>query len=78
MIEKPSESVIRNALKVGQDIAINEFNKLGKEGQFKEGWPLVETFGDGYGEPYNPERIVVGMLKDGRIVKSKLKYETKK
>ena len=30
--------------------------------------PMQDTFGDGYGEPYNPNRKAWGVLKDGRGV----------
>lgn len=43
-----------------------EFNKLVEDG-FKDG-PWMETFGDGYGEPYNPHRQAYGVTKDGRGV----------
>lgn len=30
--------------------------------------PYLDTFGDGYGEPYRPNRRAGGTLKDGRVV----------
>jgi hypothetical protein len=44
-----------------------EFDEHAKEKNFEEG-PLIETFGDGYGEPYNPNRLVFGTLKGGEKV----------
>lgn len=44
-----------------------EFDVLMNEPGFVDG-PFVETFGDGYGEPYNPNRQAFGELKDGRGV----------
>jgi len=43
-----------------------EFDQLVDDG-FVDG-PFRDTFGDGYGEPYNPHRQAFGMLKDGRGV----------
>jgi hypothetical protein len=51
----------------GKKILIKEFDKLCKEKKFKEG-PFIETFGDGYGEPYNPNRYVKGVLKNNKKV----------
>lgn len=36
-------------------------------GDFADG-PFRDSFGDGYGEPYNPYRQAFGTLKDGRGV----------
>lgn len=36
-------------------------------GDFSDG-PFLSSFGDGYGQPYNPNRQAGGTLKDGRIV----------
>ncbi|MEK6914235.1 MAG: hypothetical protein AABW83_01150 [Nanoarchaeota archaeon] len=44
-----------------------EFNSLCRNKDFIDG-PFKESLGDGYGEPYNPNRQVFGRLKDGRIV----------
>lgn len=44
-----------------------EFDKLAREKMFESG-PLVDTFGDGYGEPYNPYRQAFGILNDGKGV----------
>ncbi len=44
-----------------------EFDTHYKGGDFMEG-PYRETFGDGYGEPYNPNRQAFGKLKKGNIV----------
>jgi hypothetical protein len=43
------------------------FDQLVAEKGFQDG-PYVETFGDGQGEPYNPDRQAWGTLKDGRRV----------
>ena len=50
-------------------ISISEFDDLARKGQFLNG-PFVSTFGDGYGEPYNPDRPVWGQLKTGEVVRS--------
>lgn len=50
-------------------IPIAEFDSLARENQFAEG-PFIDTFGDGYGEPYMAKRRVFGTLKDGRKVES--------
>lgn len=52
-----------------EEIDIEEFDKLARAKQFDEG-PLIDSFGDGYGEPYQPQRTVMGILKDGRRVRS--------
>ena len=44
-----------------------QFDKLARKKQFKSG-PMVDTFGDAYGEPYNPYRQAFGILKDGKGV----------
>lgn len=44
-----------------------ELDKLLDAGEFVDG-PFLSTFGNGYGEPYNPNRQAGGTLKDGRIV----------
>lgn len=44
-----------------------EFDKHCCDEAFSDG-PFCDTFGDGYGEPYNPNRQVFGVLKDGRGV----------
>ena len=44
-----------------------EFNCHCKAGDFEVG-PHAESFGDGYGDPYNPYRQAFGRLKDGRVV----------
>lgn len=50
-----------------EEIPIKEFNDFCRKKEFSEG-PFVSTFGDGYGEPYNPNRDVWGTLKSGRKV----------
>ena len=44
-----------------------DFDAQLEAGQFAVG-PYRETFGDGYGEPYNPHRQAFGKLNDGRVV----------
>ena len=48
-------------------LPIGEFDDLARAGGFEEG-PFVSNFGDGYGEPYMPVRIVCGTLKGGEEV----------
>ncbi len=52
-----------------ETISRDEFDRLTREDQFADG-PYIEAFGDGYGEPYQPNRTMFGTLKDGREVKS--------
>ena len=40
-----------------------EFDKLARAKKFVVG-PFLESFGDGYGEPYNPDRQIFGKLED--------------
>ncbi len=54
-----------------ESIAKTDFDSLAREKEFAEG-PFMESFGDGYGDPYNPNRTIFGTLKDDRKVKSKL------
>lgn len=46
-----------------------EFDQLARDKKFKEG-PHIDSFGDGYGDPYSPHRTIWGTLKDGRKVRS--------
>ena len=46
-----------------------EFNRLVKESEWDED-PIIDNFGDEYGEPYHPVRVIVGILKGGRRVKT--------
>lgn len=57
---------------VAIELNIEEFNNFCKTDQFGDG-PFKDSFGDGYGEPYNPDRQVFGTLKDGRVVYADLK-----
>jgi|SRR3989344_5033697 len=50
-----------------QLIEKSEFDSFFDRKEFADG-PFRETFGDNYGEPYNPNRQAFGKLKDGRIV----------
>ena len=49
------------------EIAKAEFDALMDSKQFAS-QPILNTFGDGYGEPYRPNRQAGGTLKDGRVV----------
>lgn len=44
-----------------------EFDAHYKKKNFIEG-PFKETLGDGYGEPYNPDRQAFGKLRKGLVV----------
>ena len=44
-----------------------QFDKMAEAGEFEVG-PFKESFGDGYGDPYNPNRQLFGRLNDGRLV----------
>ncbi len=48
-------------------IPIELFDKYAMEEMFVDG-PYLESFGDGYGEPYNPIRQVYGTLRGDRPV----------
>ena len=45
----------------------NEFDAHYNNKFFADG-PFRESFGDGYGEPYNPKRQAFGRLKDDTVV----------
>ena len=47
-----------------------EFDDYARNRSFSDG-PFIESFGDGYGEPYYPNRWIWGTLIDGRKVKAK-------
>lgn len=64
-IERPAEATY-------EKIPIDEFNKLASTAVWREG-PVVSTFGDAYGQPYQPHRRVWGTLADGRRVESVIK-----
>ena len=49
------------------EITKAEFDSHGESEAFAVG-PYIETWGDGYGEPYNPYRQAFGKLRDGRVV----------
>lgn len=53
-----------NKCKSHRFIEKKEFDDLCKQKVFITG-PAIETFGDGYGEPYNPIRQIFGKLPDG-------------
>jgi hypothetical protein len=56
---------------VGELVPKEEFDRLARTGGFAVG-PFRDTFGDGHGEPYNPERQAFGKLNDGRCVYAEL------
>lgn len=51
-----------------------DFDALFDAKAFKEG-PFAESFGSGYGEPYNPHRQAFGTTNDGRCVFCELSKE---
>jgi len=55
-------------------ISKEEFDKLTKEKQFRDG-PYRETFGEGYGEPYNPFKQAYGQLNNENYVFCELDKE---
>jgi len=59
--------MIRNGCSMPIELTRVAFDELVRNGQFEMG-PFMDTFGDGYGEPYNPRRQLYGKLKDGRFV----------
>ena len=52
-------------IKKGKKLTKAEFDRLGKAGKITDA--KISSFGDGYGEPYNPNRLIWGYL-DGEIV----------
>ena len=52
-----------------EPIPIEEFDDAARKGLFESG-PHIDRFGDGYGQPYNPNRVVWVTLIDGRRVQS--------
>lgn len=48
-------------------ISRKAFDELYDNRQFTDG-PFIDSFGDGYGEPYNPNRQAFGVTRDGRCV----------
>lgn len=50
-----------------EEVSKGELDRMVDSDQFETG-PYLNTFGDGYGEPYNPNRQAGGTLKDGRVV----------
>jgi hypothetical protein len=59
---------------VGIPLPKSEFDALARSGSFAVG-PYRDTFGDGPGEPYIPDRQAFGELKDGRCVYCELAEE---
>lgn len=54
-----------------------EFDELVRNKQFVEG-PFKDAIGDGYGDPYNPNRQAFGTLKDGRVIYCELSHANQK
>jgi hypothetical protein len=59
---------------IGTLIPKAEFDSLARSRSFSVG-PYRDTFGDGPGDPYQPNRQVFGELKDGRCVYCELEAE---
>lgn len=53
-----------------KEITRQAFDCHARAKEFIEG-PWKDTFGDGYGEPYNPKRYLHGTLNSGQKVKAK-------
>lgn len=51
----------------GNRVSKATFDAHYRDGDFV-GDPMISNFGDGYGEPYNPNREAWGVLKDGTKV----------
>lgn len=60
MIQQPE--LTEDEIKKGRRIPLLEFNELCVLGKIKRA--EVSGFGDGYGEPYNPKRLVFGYIND--------------
>lgn len=54
----------------------SQFDALVEKDDFRDG-PFVDGFGDGYGEPYNPDRQAYGVLTNGRGVFCELREKKK-
>ena len=63
------EYLLRNGCKNERFIPKDEFDVMARDGLFDDG-PYIDTFGDGYGQPYRPRRQVFGKLKTGEFVYS--------
>lgn len=62
---KPCRGAVEAAGKAPlEQMAKAEFDTACRAGQFAEG-PVVDSFGDGPGEPYNPNRQAWGKLTTG-------------
>lgn len=57
------------------ELSKEEFDRLSRDYNFAEG-PFKESFGDGYGEPYNPWRQAFGITEDNRGVYCELYRES--
>ncbi len=51
-----------------------EFDQMCDDKEW-ESEPRIDSFGDGYGEPYNPNRAIFGILKEGRRVYTNTKND---
>lgn len=54
-------------LRSARYVTRKEFDAMCKQKVFVCG-PAIDTFGDGYGEPYNPVRQAFGGLENGECV----------
>ncbi|NIA15160.1 MAG: hypothetical protein GWP08_13895 [Nitrospiraceae bacterium] len=50
-----------------QELPRAQFDRLAKAKAFADG-PFKDTFGDGYGDSYNPKRQAFGRLATGAVV----------
>jgi hypothetical protein len=57
-----------------ESVPIEEFDDLARKQQFQLG-PFISDFGEGYGEPYTPDKNVWGMLYGGRKIRSVKVYK---
>jgi hypothetical protein len=55
------EAVIKKGLRLEK----NDFDNLCRSGDIEH--PYIDAFGDGYGEPYNPKRIIWG-YRDNQLI----------
>ena len=59
--------------KQGKRLPKSSFDKFGRKGKIKDA--QMESFGDGYGEPYNSHRLIFDYLND-ELVWTELSDET--
>jgi len=58
---------VREHKGIAELVIKEEFDSHCKNGDFMDG-PHMDTFGNGYGDPYNPNRQAFGKLKEGKVV----------